>query len=340
MEIVVLAKAVPALDRLEFDPVARTVRRDGTSLFLNPFDARALRVALDLRRAGDRVTVLSLGPLAARAPLKETKAAGADRVVLISDPRCAGSDTLATATALAAAVKLLRADVILAGARTTDSETGQLGPELAAVLGWPVIAEARSLGRGEDGASFEAVVDTATGWAAYRGRPPVLLSVGEKIAKPPKPGVDAVRAVEDTAVELWNADDLGIEGARLGALGSPTRVTSVSLAAPTRAPARFDQGSAEERVRSAVESLARRLGEAVPPVPDLPMAPPRRTADREALVLVTGRDGRLDRATLGSIVALRRRIPDGWPSVLWIGDAPTEEETALLGRAGALAGYL
>jgi electron transfer flavoprotein alpha subunit len=340
MEIVVLAKAVPALDALEFDPVARTVRRAGASLFLNPFDARALRVALDLRGPEDRVTVLSLGPPTARVPLQEAKAAGADRVVLISDPRCAGSDTLATATALAAAIRWLRAGLVLAGAWTTDSETGQVGPELSAVLGWPVVSEARSLRRGFGAGSFDAVVDTATGWAAYRGNAPAVITVGEKIAKPPKPAPDAVRAVADDAVEVWSADDLGLDPARLGRLGSPTTVLSVADVAPTRALERFDRGTVEERVGAAVEALARRLGEPTTSPPSLPPAPPRRTADREALVLVTGRSGRLDRATLGTIVALRRRIPDGWTSVLWIGEAPTEEETQLLGRAGALAGYL
>jgi len=340
MELVVVAKAVPALDALEFDPVGRVVRRDRGPLFLNPFDARAVRVALDLRGPGDRVTVVSLGPPGAAAPLREAKAAGADRVVLISDPRCAASDTLATATVLAAAIRLLRPSLVLAGAWTTDSETGQVVPELAALLGWPVVPEARAFHRGSGLRDWSATVDTETGWAELRGDLPVVVSVGEKIAKPPKPSADSVRAVDARSIERWTADDVAVAPSRLGAAGSPTSVGPVREAAPSRAGRRFDHGSLEERAGAAVAELARRLGAPPAAVDELPLPPARRPADREVLVLVTGPHGDLDRSSLGAVVAVRRRLPDAWPSVLWIGGAPTEEATQLLARSGALAGYL
>jgi electron transfer flavoprotein alpha subunit len=340
MEWAVLVKAVPALDTLEFDPAARTVLREDRPLFLNPFDQRALRVALELRRPGERVTVLSLGPRGALVPLREAKAVGADRVVLLSDRAFAGSDSLATVTALATALALIRPEVVLAGAWTTDSETGQVGPELASFLGWPVRTEARSIRRLDGPGSFEVEVETATGVARYRGTTPMVLTVGEKIAKPLKSSPEAVRAVDARSIAVWSAADLGLDPRRVGASGSPTLVGGVALAAPTRTPVRFDRGTVADRVQGAVEALASRLAKPTPPPSPLPSPPPRLAAGRESLVLVTGPSGTLDPATLGILLALRRKFPDGWPSALWIGRAPAEADRALLARAGALAGYL
>ncbi|MGP8078335.1 MAG: FAD-binding protein [Thermoplasmata archaeon] len=340
MEFVVLAKAVPALDSLDFDPVARTVRRDDVPLYLNPFDQRALRVALELRRPGEHVTVVSLGPPAARATLREARAVGADRAVLISDPAFAGSDVLATATALAAAVGRLRPGAVLAGAWTTDSGTGLVGPELAALLGWSLLTSARSVRRLDGPTEFEAVVDTATGWTSYRGSAPVVVTVGEKIAKPLRAPPEAMSALGDASVELWSAADLGADPMALGLRGSPTLVESVLAAAPPRTSKRFDQGPVADRVRAALEELSHRMGTPSSSPGDLPPPPEPRADEQEMLVLVTDRSGRLDRTALGIAVAVRRRVPGGWPSALWVGDSPSETETHLLERAGALAGYL
>lgn len=68
-----LVKVVPDADALRADPATGNARRDGVELFLNPFDQRALRVALDLRRPGESVTVVSMGPPAAEKALHEAR---------------------------------------------------------------------------------------------------------------------------------------------------------------------------------------------------------------------------------------------------------------------------
>ena len=68
-------------------------------------------------------------------------AAGADVGILVSDPDFAGSDTLATARALAKVLELEGPfDVILVGKNAVDADTGQVGPELAELLGLPFAA--------------------------------------------------------------------------------------------------------------------------------------------------------------------------------------------------------
>jgi len=339
VHFLVLAKAVPTSESLRYDPASRRVYREGGDLGVNPFDQRALRVALELRRPGETVTVLSLGPPQARAAFREARALGADRVLLLSDPAFAGSDTLATARALTAAAKRVGHDVILGGVWTTDSETGQVGPEVAALLGVPVVSGARALRRDPEGPGFEITVDTPTGWAQYRAPAPLLVTVGEKITKPLHATPEALERLPEPAIEILTAADLGILPALTGTAGSPTVVVSVDDVAPTRAPRKFADGTVADRVRAAVAALTPLLG-APPPGPILlPPAPEPRRPEAEVLVLVTGSSGGLDPSSLGLVSEVRRALPGAWPSAVWVGTPPTESATHRLELAGALAGY-
>jgi electron transfer flavoprotein alpha subunit len=339
MDFLVLVKVVPPSESLRYDPALGRVIREGTELVVNPFDQRALRVALELRRSGETVTVLSLGPPHARVPLRETRALGVDRVVLLTDPAFAGSDTLATARALSAAAQRMGHDVTLGGAWTTDSETGQVGPEVAALLGVPVVSGARALRRDADGPGFDVTVDTPTGWAEYRARAPLLVTVGEKIAKPLRATPEALARVPDPAVEVLGTAELGLHPQKTGTAGSPTVVGSVAEVAPTRSPRRFAEGAPSERVHAAVAALTALLGAPRPGPLPLPPAPSPMRPEAEVLVLVTGSNGDLDPAALGLLSEVRRALPGSWPSAVWVGPPPTEAATHRLDLAGALAGY-
>ena len=102
-----------------------------------PFDGAALETAL--RWEGARTTVVCLGPKSAREPLEKLSRLGSFRTILISDPIFAGSDTLATARALARVLRELVPDFVLCGRQTLDGDTAQVGPELAALLDFTLI---------------------------------------------------------------------------------------------------------------------------------------------------------------------------------------------------------
>ncbi len=335
MEFVVLVKVVPAVDALTFDPVRRVVDRSGVPLFLNPFDPRALRVALELRRPAETVTVVSLGPPATRTVLAETRAVGADRTVLVSDPAFAGSDTLATARVLAAALRRLPHDVVLTGAWSTDSETGQVGPELATLLGRPILSNVRALRRRDAGPEFDATVDTARGWARYRCAAPVVLTVGEKVAKPLKPTPAELAKFGPDAVEVWSRSDVGVDPATVGFEGSPTSVEAVTEVAPTRHPVVESDGPLADRVGRLVERLRTALGD---PTGAHPVAPERATPPGPLLVLASDDDGRLDPTGLEVAAELGRRFPDATVRAVWAGRSPRAEDEERLRSAGVGAG--
>ena len=339
MDQVVLVKVVPAADVLRFEPERFTVVREPEALFLNPFDQRALRVALELRRPGEKVRVVSMGPPSAAGPLREALVHGADEVTLISDVALAGSDTLVTARVLAAAVRRLGHDLVVAGAWTTDSETGQVPAEVAALLGVPVLTSARSIVRNAEGSGLEISVDTLDGSASYRSPLPIVVSVGEKIAKPLRAAPEAIAAVPEDRVRRLSASELGLAPELLGTRGSPTRVDSVEEVAPVRHPVVFQDGSIPDRVAGAVAHLrpllrrpARSPG-ALPP-------PASRDPSREVLLLATDDEGRLDPSSLGTVSEVRRSWPDRWPAAVWLGGPPAESDTYRLDLAGALGGHL
>ncbi len=340
MHFVVLAKVVPALESIRFDPVGRTVIRDGAELYLNPFDQRALRVALELRQPGETVRVVSLGPPSSAAALREARAVGADQVRLLSDPCFAGSDVLATARALVQGIGPLGSALVLAGAWSTDSETGEVGPEVAALLGIPVVSEARSILRSPDGSSFEIEADTPTGWVRVRAAPPLVITVGEKIAKPLRPTPDALSALPEPCVDLLGARELEVDPSWVGVRGSPTEVVAIEEAAPSRTPRIFAQGTPEVRVGGAMEALRPLLRRSAEPQAALPPAPPSLLADREIGVLVTDGSGELDADVTGVLSEVRRTLPDRWPSAIWVGAPPPEGATYRLELAGALGGYV
>lgn len=340
MDFAVLVKAVPRSDPLRYDPSTRRVVREGAELVLNPFDQRAIRVALELRRPGEAVSALSLGPPGAEGPLREARAMGVDRVLWLTDPAFAGSDTLVTARVLSTALRHVGHEVILAGARTTDSETGQVGAEVAALLDVPMLSEARAVRRVANDAWFDVTVDTPLGWAEYRVPAPLVLSVGEKIAKPLKVSPEAIAALPAEALERVSAPTLGLALSSVGLSGSPTVVASVEEVAPLRTPLVFAEGPVSDRVRSAVAALVPRLGQRWESEPEVPAPPSSLEEAKEVLVLVTDAVGELDPSALALVAEVRRSLPDHWPSAVWVGHLPpTESGTFRLESAGTLGGY-
>jgi electron transfer flavoprotein alpha subunit len=339
MDLTVLVKAVPALDELRFDAERRTVDRSAAPLFLNPFDQRALRVAIDLRRPGETVWVISVGPAAAKEPLRDVLALGADRATLVCDPRLAGSDTLATSRAIVAALRRGGHDLVLAGAWTTDSETGQVGPEVAEMLGVPAALDARAIERDPSGSGLLVTVDTPDGWARYRLAAPALVTVGEKIAKPGKVRAEDRAGVAEDRIETWSLEALDLAPERVGGSGSPTVVKWVREDAPRRTPVVISEGTPTERAAAAVDQLTRRFAREIPTVPERPFRPAALREDREVAVLVSGVDGRFDPASEGRLAQPARSIPGHWASAIWIGDRPGAAETARLAHGGISVGY-
>jgi electron transfer flavoprotein alpha subunit len=258
MRIAVVVKQVPAFTEMALDADGRLIRT-GLPLELNPYCRRAVSQAVELAGAAAAVTIITLGPTAAEDVLREAIAWGLDRGVeidgiLVSDPAFAGSDTLATARALAAALRLTGPfDLVLTGRNTVDSETGQVPPELAELLDVPFLTGVRELRL--DQTTLHARCEHDDGWVEAEVDLPAVLSCAERLIEPAKVDPTGRAAVAADRIIRVAAADLG--RGPWGQEGSPTSVGTVRVHQVDREGIVLD-GPLEDQVREAVDILVRR----------------------------------------------------------------------------------
>ncbi|HUW20723.1 MAG TPA: electron transfer flavoprotein subunit beta/FixA family protein [Sedimentisphaerales bacterium] len=183
---VVLIKQVPDTKRITGRAMNEdgTVNRSALPAIFNPEDLNALETALQIKeRFGGKVTAITMGLPAAGAILRDSLYRGADEAILITDIRCAASDTLATSYILSCAVRKLEYDIVLCGRQAIDGDTAQVGPQLAEKLGVPQITYVEELVELE-GRTITARRNIGNGWQIVRCRLPALLTVTGEANEP------------------------------------------------------------------------------------------------------------------------------------------------------------
>ena len=260
---VVLVKQVPDTHHITGEVMKKdgTMNRGALPAIFNPEDLNALEMALQVRdQYGGQVTVITMGPPKAAEVLREALYRGADNVILLTDKKFAGADTLATSYALTCALKRLGDyDLIFAGRQAIDGDTAQVGPQTAEKLGIPQITYAESIIDLEDN---EIVVQRALdrGAEIVQCRLPCLLTVVGS-ANRPRPASARKRieyklaatpleyktllkqwpefeteealaeylTVRNQKIPVWTAADVAADESMLGLAGSPTQVYKVNF---------------------------------------------------------------------------------------------------------------
>jgi electron transfer flavoprotein alpha subunit len=335
VRIAALVKQIPSFEAMELTEDGR-LRRDGVDLEMNPYCRRAVAKACELamERPGSTVVVFTLGPTPADDTLREAIAWGLERGVAITgvhvtDPAFAGSDTLATAKALAAA--LARAepfDLVLTGRNSVDADTGQVGPEIAELLDLAFLTGVRHVAI--DGDRVTARCELDDGWVDAVVRLPAVLSCAERLTDPTKVDPSGRAEVAPELITRVAASDLGT--GPWGQDGSPTWVGPVKVMAVDRARRRVRGANLAERVDVALALLVARgaldrdpVGSAVrapvpPPRPGGPCAmvlldPERDHTNRELLGAAAG--------LTGNVLAITVEPRDNERLVSWGADAVT-----------------
>lgn len=135
MKIAVLVKHTIDVRGVKIDPETGTPRFDGKP-GLDRSDLHAISDAVDLRESsGGNVTVFGVGPAAMKDDLVTALATGVDEAVHVLHE--GESDSLFVARALADALRDGDFDVMITGKLSEDYGTGQVGMQVAELLGIP-----------------------------------------------------------------------------------------------------------------------------------------------------------------------------------------------------------
>jgi len=257
---IVLVKQVPDTANIS----GKVMKEDGTvnraklPAIFNHEDKVALELALQIKdKFGGKVTAVTMGPPRASDILRECLYMGADDVMLISDRKFAGADTLATSYVLSEAIKQIgNYDFIFAGRQAIDGDTAQVGPQTAEKLDLPQVTYAEEiLELNGKSAKIRRKIDG--GHEVVLAKLPILVTVIKDAAEPRPFSAKKVMAFKNAKslfdleaisegnsllytdslvheyqtnslfISTMTMDDLKLDVERCGVKGSPTKVYKV-----------------------------------------------------------------------------------------------------------------
>jgi electron transfer flavoprotein beta subunit len=276
LDTVVLTKGVPDFreGQVSFDEDGH-LERGKTPTVMNPNDKHALRAALQTRvRHGGNVSVMSMGPPGYKDVLREAmETVYADDLTLVSDREMAAADTWATAITLGTAIRKRGVpDLVFAGFKTADGETGHTGPQTCWCLDMPVITHVVALDVDEDEGmvrakrlvegDIEEIETVEAPMPAFivsdPDFEPVYRTAGDRLELKRLQRETKERAADfEEHLTVWDHSDLNLDPDYIGLDGSPTIVSSVDPIpkAPAEREATMVDPGDSEAMQGVVEEL-------------------------------------------------------------------------------------
>jgi electron transfer flavoprotein beta subunit len=282
MHSVVLTKGVPDFreGQVSFDEDGH-LERGNTPTVMNPNDEHALRAALQTKvRRGGRMSVMSMGPPGYGDILREAmETVYADDLYLLSDRELAASDTWATAITLATGLDHLdeEPDLVFAGFKTADGETGHTGPQACWCLDWPILTHVIALDVNEDDRTVRAkrLVEGDPDEIETVEAPLPAFIVTDAEFEPTYRRAEHRLEHKDLREETrrraenhedhlttWDHEELNLDPDYIGLDGSPTIVSSVDPIpkAPAEREATMIDPTDEDEMEAVVEEMAQFAG--------------------------------------------------------------------------------
>ena len=257
MKILVTVKQVPDTSgKVAVNPDG-TLDRASMQTIINPDDLNAVEAALALKdELGCKVVAFTMGPPPAEGMLRELMAMGVDEGVLITAREFGGSDTYATATIIATALRKIGFDLVITGRQAIDGDTAQVGPQVAEKLGLTQVTYAEEILNVDKAAKKITVKRHIDGGVETVEAPlPIVITVNGSAA-PCRPrnaklvqkykralGAQEKAAITKEGAELayaglyekypylniteWSVADVNGDLAQCGLSGSPTKVKTI-----------------------------------------------------------------------------------------------------------------
>ena len=198
MTIVVLVKQVPDMNAVRVDPATGKARLSGKAM--NSYDAFAVQHALTLKaKLGGDVVAVTAGPATAKDALTRALAMGADRGVHVELSDQDARDSLDMANVFAEAVRPLDPSVVVVGQLSDDVESGQIGPQLAELLGMPHVSSVMAVDGSGDTVTLQR--DTEGGYQTVTAPLPAVVVVGSSTEEPIYPSIKGMMAAKKKPVD-------------------------------------------------------------------------------------------------------------------------------------------
>ncbi|MFP3853543.1 MAG: electron transfer flavoprotein subunit beta/FixA family protein [Anaerolineales bacterium] len=234
LSLIVCMKVVPKSEEIRVDPDSMRLDRSDVRSEMNPPDMNAIELALRLKdRHGGHVTILSMGPPFVEPYLRVALAMGGDHIVLLSDRKFGGADTLATTYSLAQGIrKIGGANLIICGEESSDGATGQVPAGIAEWLDLPQLTVTQELTFDAQTKAVRGRRETAGGHQILEVPTPAVVSVATAANEPRfmdyriKPWT-----MQEERITVWDAEDLEVDEQFIGVEGSPTIVSGLKEAA-------------------------------------------------------------------------------------------------------------
>ena len=260
MRIVVLTKPVPdpASGGERIGPDGRLDRANSPAV-VNGNDEYVLERALKLVEAAGEgeVVLLSMAPPNAPETMRKALAMGATRGVLVTDPAIEGSCTWATQRILAAALKTLEFDLVVAGVDTSDGVGGVVPAGIAALAGLPYLSYAADIEPDPAARTVRVKRISPTGYDVLQASMPTLISGTQALGEPRYPSLKGIMAARSKEIATRSLADLAIDPSTVGLAGATTRVVA-SEAPPARGATRVVRAAPDDAAREVVAFLAER----------------------------------------------------------------------------------
>jgi electron transfer flavoprotein beta subunit len=227
LDIVVCGKVIPASSvTIEIDPDTKRMKRKGVTHELDPAAASAVEEGLRLtEKHGGTVTLITMGISDVTIGIRNALAMGANSAVHILDDAVAGSDTLATAKILAAAIKKQPFDLVICATESSDSYSGIVPGQIAYFLGVPPVTFAKEITVDNNRITIKR--QSEAGYDLVESTLPALVAVSSGINEPRYPQLKGIMAAKKKEIKVYTAADLGLPGDQVGEKGAREKVLTI-----------------------------------------------------------------------------------------------------------------
>lgn len=247
MNIIVCMKQVPDTEtQIKIGPDGKSIAENDIKWVMNPYDEYGVEEALRLKeKFGGEVTVIGLGPKRVAESIRTALAMGADKGILVTDPALDGSDSIAVAKALAAAIKTVNYDIIFAGQRGVDDDSGLVGAAIAEFLDIPQISVITKLEVSEDGKTVKANRPVEGETLVVEASTPVLLTTQKGLNEPRYASLPGIMKAKKKPLDEKSVAALGLNAAEFGKDARKLKIVALTPP-PQRAAGKIIDGDSPQ----------------------------------------------------------------------------------------------